>query len=498
MARQKRSTVELVDTDEQAPRRSVSIKTSKAAKAREETSENRVSKLVRSMFSDSLKEVERKVKLSNSSSVIGERISTGSASLDLVLGRGLAPGLHQFSGLEASGKTTGGLMFLASTLKDQDILARAFWDAESAGGNDPEYLESVLRTGGARVKASEVFGVADSSGKTILEPQIYYRDDAEGEKFFEWLAAIQRRMPDVRNVGGNWWYVYPDNPKMKSRLGDTYDVGMSRASGDGLYIPAPNGKPQLIILLDSIPALLPEAADEDDPSNGIALAARMFSKGLQMTKGRMSRKRVLLLAINQLATNPLQMYGPKESEKGGLAVKYYTDSRMRFTARSSGMPYNPTLEGGIQKEASAEYDGRKDTYRYINVKNTKNKLGKPYRETWLRLWAEDGVGQARGYDPAWDVLQYMTQTGQVSGVRANLKINLGGDYVAKRGLNIADFKSLILADKSTKIDMFNKLGMKPVDLRKMAFAQIRSGKAEDLYIQHTYAKAGKDTDDGDD
>ena len=271
--------------------------------------------------------------------------------------------------------------------------------------SDPDYLESVLRTSGATdVKASEVFGVKDSKGVTLVEPRIYYRDDNEGEKFFAWLAAIQRRMPDKRYVGGNWWYVYENTQKIKAALGDAVNVPMTRSANGGLYVPAEHGKPQLVVLLDSLPALLPEAADEDDPSKGIAIMARMFSTGMRAIKGRMRRKRVILVGVNQLSTNPMQMYGPKDSEKGGNALKYYSDSRTRFKARSSGMPYNPTLEGGIQREASAEFDGRKDTYRYIHVRNNKNKLGKPFRETWLRLWAEDGVGKARGYDPAWDCL----------------------------------------------------------------------------------------------
>ena len=363
--------------------------------------------------------------------------------------------------------------------------------------SDPHYLENVLRTGGAPVKASEVFGVKDSHGRTLIEPRIYYRDDSEGEKFFEWLAAVQRRLPDKRYIGGRWWYVYEDNQKTKAALNGVIDVGMTRSANGGLYVPADNGKPQLVVLLDSLPALLPEAADEDDPSNGIALMARMFSKGMTMVKGRMRRKRVILLAINQLSINPLQMYGPKESEKGGQAIKYNTDSRTRFNARSSGMPFNPTLESGIQKEASAEYEGRKDTYRYIHVKNNKNKLGKPFRETWLRLWAEDGIGNARGYDPSWDCLQYLHQTGQLAGVRANLKLNLGGDFTAKRGISIADFKSLILGERATKIEMFKALGFpRAVDLRKLVFHQLAKGKAEDLYLEHMYSRPSKG-DDGD-
>ena len=135
MSRQKRgAAVELVVPDDPAPSRGPSVRTSKTRAVKEARADGTAEALVRSMFSDSLREVERKVKLTDSSSITADRVSTGSAALDLVLGGGLAPGFHQFSGQEASGKTTGGLLFLASVIRDPDINTAVFWDSENAGG----------------------------------------------------------------------------------------------------------------------------------------------------------------------------------------------------------------------------------------------------------------------------------------------------------------------------------------------------------------------------
>jgi hypothetical protein len=50
-------------------------------------------------------------------------------------------------------------------------------------------------------------------------------------------------------------------------------------------------------------------------------------------------------------------------------------------------------------EPSVEFEGRLDTYRYVNVKAIKNKLWTPQRDVMMRIWVEDGSGTARGlYD----------------------------------------------------------------------------------------------------
>ena len=138
--------------------RGPAVRTSKTRAAKEASAENKAESLVRSIFSDSLKEVERKVRLTDSASVVADRVSTGLASLDLILGGGLAPGFHQYSGSEASGKTTCAITLMASMLRDDDIHARVYWDSEGSAGSDPMYLEKVLRTAGANVKANELFG----------------------------------------------------------------------------------------------------------------------------------------------------------------------------------------------------------------------------------------------------------------------------------------------------------------------------------------------------
>lgn len=181
MARPKRSTsVELVNEgSEDAPRKAPAVRTSKTRAVALAKTENKIESMVRSMFTNSLKEVERVVKLTDSSSVIADRVSTGSASLDLTLGGGLAPGFHQYSGEEASGKTTGGLMFLASAIRDTEIGSTVFFDAEGSGGCLIE--PATYSQNGVGKTISELFDLAKvdkSLGAHYVPDQEAYVDTA--------------------------------------------------------------------------------------------------------------------------------------------------------------------------------------------------------------------------------------------------------------------------------------------------------------------------------
>ena len=306
-----------------------------------------IEKLVLSQFQGTMREVEKKVRLLDSSTINAHRTSTGSACLDLTLGGGLTPGFHQFSGQEASGKTTASLTAIGATLASSNVPV-AFYDAEGSGGSDPSYLENVLRTVGVQEKAETLFGIRGTDGKYVVQPKVSYRDDPEGETFFSWLAGIARRMPDKRLVGSKWWRVYEDTKENKARIGDYVDQRMTRASNGGLYVPAADGSIQFFIVLDSLPALIPEGLDDDDPNNGLAIQARMYSKNFPRVKGRLRKKRICLLGVNQLRAIPMNMYGPKETEMCGIhgrgstvelrecrSVLYLTKARIWRSPRST-------------------------------------------------------------------------------------------------------------------------------------------------------------------
>lgn len=442
-----------------------------------------------------LAEVNKIVKISNISLSAEDRLSTGLLCMDLVYGGGLAPGFHICYGAEQSSKTTLTITMMGASV-NQNVDLRVLWDAENSTGSSTDYVTNIFNTGGVKATVEEIFQGDESTGQV---PLVVYRDDCSGDKFFDYVAAIERRLPDKRYEDGKWWYVYSDQDKKAvARYKDVCNKKLSQQN-PGVWVEAPDGRPQAIILIDSFPSLVPTKMDEDDHGdNSLAVQARMYAKHLPRIKGYLRQKRIIILGINQLRLNPMARFGSPETEPCGQALKFNSDTRMRMAARAlSGAPYNPKGEGQIEKEMSVSEDGGEDVYRYICVKAVKNKLSVPGRETWLRLWTSDGNGEARGYDPAFDTFHYLYLTGQVSGKRSLMKLNLTGLGEATKALKWLEFKMLILGNAVQKKAILEKIGYPAkADIRKGCFKQIVSGKGEQMYLD-TLTKKRKATDDDD-
>lgn len=430
-----------------------------------------------------------------------DRISTGNLCLDLMLGGGLAPSLTIFSGPEQSSKTTTAISAMASSV-NQKVGMRVLWDAEGSSGSSIDYVSNIFKTMKIDVDMETLFGIRKGN-KYLTTPVVYYRDEPSMDTFFNWVYGLLKRLPEKRQEAGKWWYIYEASQENKAKFKGKYDLAMTRA-GNGLYIPAEDGALQAMIIIDSFPALLPEAMDQDDTKNGMAVQAREFSQHLPRIKGRLRSRRVAILGINQLREKPGVMYGLPFYEPGGQALKFYSDVRFWFNPRAlSGVPFNPKGKGQIEKEPSADGAGE-DTYRYIHGKSIKNKLGIPNRETWLRIWVEDATGQANGLDPVWDTFFVLHQTGQLSGKRTAIKLNVYGMGEAKRTLTWNEFKILIVGNKEDQEPLYKKIGYRPVNLRRGLFTLLRKGVLEDLYVKkhmesvsNAKVKAGESDDEDD-
>lgn len=410
-------------------------------------------------------------------------LSTGNLMLDIVYGGGIRPAMMCHSGWEQSCKTTGALTVMAEAIKAA-IPIISLWDFEGSSGNSKKYVANILRTSGLKVTVNDVFGKKDpETGKWVIQPLVRYNSETLGEKFFNWLSELLRQLPDKKFVAKAWWLVYEDTKINRAKLGDHAVASMAKKYGKGIWIPAPDGNLQGLVVVDSLPAMNPEDNDEEEGNKSLGLAARMFSKHLPRVKGRLSKKMVALLCINQLRDIPMSMYGPKEQEPCGKAVRFNSDIRIRWTARASGMPFNPVVdkEEGRELERSVTSEG-KDRYRYINIFGFKNKLANPNRKTWIRLWVEDANGDARGFDPFFDTACYLRETGQLRGKnRKSIQLTLDGLGAAKKTIDWITLKTWVLGTKEEKIKICQSLGYKPMDLRKWCFTQMASGKGEKLY-----------------
>ncbi len=344
----------------------------------------------------------------------------------------------------------------------------------------PDYIENIMRNIGVKSDVKSIFGVRDEkTGKYIVAPRVRYKSEAVAEKFFDTLASLERKLPDKKKIGDQWYYIYEDTKDNRKVVGSHYDMNYWRKT-QKLRVPAQDGALQALILVDSYPAMLPETQDVDDPNNAIATQARMFADQLKRVKGRMRGKRIAVIGINQLRKVPMAMYGPTENEPCGEALKLYSDVRLKFTSRSlSGAP-EAKGKGQIEEESSVTIENGMDSYRYIHVRGHKNKLSRPYLEQWLRLWITDGHGNAQGFDPVFDTYQYMKLTGQLTGKRAKMILQLKGN-VATKPIDWMDFKTLILGTASDMKSVYARIGMKTVKLRAKCFDQMASGLGIEMF-----------------
>lgn len=454
---------------------------------------------------ETLDNIEKHVGVSVSSlDKTEKRQSTGNLALDVVLGGGLTAGWYTNFGQEQCCKTTAAVTMMAAAL-NSDVPILSYWDFE--GSATPDYIENIMRNMGVKSDVKSIFGVRDEkTGSWLVPPRVRYQSEGVAEKFFDYLAQLQRKLPDKKKIGENWYYIYnPKNTEGKidknvvALVGDKYDKNYYRKTG--MYrVPAKDGTLQAIVLVDSYPAMLPEKQDVDDPGSAMAVQARMFSEQLKRVKGKMRGKRIAILGINQLRLRPAVMMGNPEYEPCGEALKLFSDVRMKFTSRalsavSKHLGETVKGEGQIESERSATYGKGEDNYRYIHVRAHKNKLSRPYLEFFLRLWITDAKGNAQGFDPVFDVFQYLKFTGQLTGKRSKMLLKFEGNE-AKKTIGWMDFKTLILGKTAEIKATCEAIGMKPIKLRDKCFQQVASGKGIDLYAEYSL-QGGKDKDEED-
>lgn len=478
------------DDDEEAE---VKVKSSKKAKkAAEEEDDDGDGEETGSGFNPyhyiglSLDEVAKKLSDADTLDDM-EPMSTGMLCLDLLLGGGIRAAWYTNFGPEQSAKTTGALQVLSSGVKE-GIPLLALRDFEGSTGNSVPYVASIMRTNGVKLTKSELFGEKDQkNGKWITPPRIRYSASTRGVGFFNWFVAVLTRLPDKKMLNNEWWLVYEDTKDNQGMYGKYGVKDMAKKYGKGIYIKAPDGKLQGLVVLDSYPNMNPDYKDEEESDNSLALAARMFSKNLPRVKGYLASKKVAVIGVNQLRDVPMAMYGPSESEPCGKALKYNSDARLRWFPRSmKAGPLWPTehkKKKGLECEHSI--DGGTDLYKYIHVKVAKNKLSENGRETFLRIWDKDSNGVAHGLDPVHDTIYYLFQTGQCTAVgakdkRNSLKLNLGLKEESEK-CTWDQLKLMILGDKRQMIDTCKEIGIKPRNLRNWCFKQMSSGEGERLY-----------------
>ena len=266
-----------------------------------------------------LTDVEKTVGLQNITLGDEGATSTGYLAYDIIMGQGIRPGMTVFAGAEQSGKTTTSLSIMASA-SVQGVPFSTLWDAENSSGSSLDYVTSIFQNvTGEEQDVGDIFGVRNKKGEWLKTPKVYYRDEGIMENFFDWFAGMLRRLPDKRvvEVDGEhkWFYVYKKTRENAAKYKGKYDVRLS-SERNGIFIPAPDSSLQAIVLLDSLPNLIPESMDQEEKNAGLAAVARGYSMMLPKVKGKLRAKRVAFIAINQLAQVPMAMGNPWQEKSG--------------------------------------------------------------------------------------------------------------------------------------------------------------------------------------
>ena len=228
-------------------------------------------------------------------------------------------------------------------------------------------LDVALGVGGIpRGRVIEIYG-PESGGKTTLCLQI--------------IAEAQK-------MGGKAAYIDAEHaldPIYARKLG--VDV-------DELYVSQPdNGEQALeitqslvrsgkiaIIVVDSVAALVPKAELEGDMgSPQMGLQARLMSQALRKLTGMTNQTRTVLIFINQIREKIGVMFGNPETTTGGRALKFFASARFEIRRLSK-------TDGGeiIDPETKFHLGHR------MRIKNVKNKVGHPFRETLVDLMYDSG------------------------------------------------------------------------------------------------------------
>ena len=151
-----------------------------------------------------------------------------------------------------------------------------------------------------------------------------------------------------------------------------------------------------IIVVDSVSALVPKAELEGDMGDShMGLHARLMSQAMRKIVAKAHRANVLVIFINQVREKIGVVFGNPEVTTGGRALKFWSSVRLEVRRLSK-------TDGGEIKNDVGVHIGHR-----MRIKNVKNKVGPPFRETIVDLLYETG------FDLRSDVIEYAQQVGAV-------------------------------------------------------------------------------------
>lgn len=133
-----------------------------------------------------------------------------------------------------------------------------------------------------------------------------------------------------------------------------------------------------IVIIDSIAALKPEVEDGDNYNDARpGTHAKMMSVWSRRIQSELSDEGPCVIFINQLRTNPMVMFGSKDTSPGGAAMEYYASIRVDVRR--------------IKTHFKTKGKKKVNLGFRIMLKTIKNRCTKPFQELELDVWFDKGV-----------------------------------------------------------------------------------------------------------
>ena len=385
-------------------------------------------------------------------------LSTGIYSFDLITGGGFAPGRFSYLyGETGSCKSTTLFHGIKSAL-DKSIIT-SIHDHESS--LDPTYLKNI------GINFDEICGVRNRQGKWEKTPKMRYSVGTTAEATFKFMNLMLKELPDkvqmwVPKAEEYRYFIISSGYDIKSLTWLNINKGLkAKVEDKPAVLEVADFSPQMVFVVDSLKAMLPDAKDEDFDSEPIALQARCFSQSFPLVKSLIGRKNCIFLATNHITVNPMVKFGSPESEPGGKAVQFYPDLKLKMHINRA--------QNKLIEEAHVCGEG-KDRYLLGKATVLKNKSGPCFRSIDFRLWIDSNEVTGKGIDPVYDIFTFLDSTGLLERpTKSTYGIKLKGWET--ESFTWKKFKELVLVREEG-----NKL-------RKEIEAMLADGSAQERYFQ---------------
>ena len=221
-------------------------------------------------------------------------------------------------------------------------------------------------------RITEIYG-KESSGKTLLATMACIETQrADGlavyldhEHAFSISRARKLGLSDARD---KWIYKQPDTAE------DSFNIIESICE-----MVKKNGLGQRItVIVDSVAHMVTKMEDEtgfgDENMKTRLSLATVMSGALKKLGKEIGQTNVTLIFLNQIRVNPTVMFGDKETQPGGNALKFAASVRMKL------------VKGAKVKNAADEIVGEK-----ITVEVIKNKVFEPFKKAEYVTHLTNGI-----------------------------------------------------------------------------------------------------------